>query len=476
MRDSVESHARYPTVKAARDGVELMTIIKELSHTYEGHNKVDDQVHDVLKKFYSRTQGARESLQKYYEGTVAFVESIKSMGISLSQELVVTDNARSNEREAATEEDRHAATERAIAMAFISGASGKYAEYHKHLRNCHLDGHDNYPKTIHEAYNILQRREVDGGVSHGGDNRVAFVNNGATSSVTSTARRFQTPRSCFRCHSVEHLIAACPHPEDYQPPAIVASQEGAAGSGANSTAASGGASGAVMATQGIAGGESASYAFAHHSINIPETGVLLDNQSTVDLFWNKKMLTNIRTVPTWMHVKCNAGTVKTNMMGDLAGYGPVWWHPEGLANILSMSQVIDKGFEVEFVMRGVERPMFVVYKPDGARREFVRTESGLYMCNELAQQNGVALVSTVAGNRTNYTHDDYLRAVRARELQIMIGRPSTKDFIRIVLGNQLPNCPVTKADILAAEDIFGPDVGSLKGKTTRRPPSKVKPW
>jgi hypothetical protein len=62
-----------------------------------------------------------------------------------------------------------------------------------------------------------------------------------------------------------------------------------------------------------------------------------------------------------MHVKCNAGTVKTNMMGDLAGYGPVWWHPDGLANILSMSQVIGKGFEVEFVMRGVERPMFVVY-------------------------------------------------------------------------------------------------------------------
>jgi hypothetical protein len=181
-------------------------------------------------------------------------------------------------------------------------------------------------------------------------------------------------------------------------------------------------------------------------------------------------------VPTWMHVKCNAGTVKTNMMGDLAGYGPVWWHPDGLANILSMAQVIDKGFEVEFVMRGVERSMFVVYKPDGARREFVRTESGLYMCDELAQQNGVALVSTVAGNRTNYTNDDYLRAVRARELQITIGRPSTKDFIRIVLGNQLPNCPVTKADILAAEDIFGPDIGSLKGKTTRRPPSKVKPW
>jgi hypothetical protein len=73
------------------------------------------------------------------------------------------------------------------------------------------------------------------------------------------------------------------------------------------------------------------------------------------------------------------------------------------------------------------------------------------------------LVNTVAANKGNYTHDDYLKAVRARELQIKIGRPRTKHFLKIVTTNQLPNCPVTRADILAAEHIFGPDVGSLKG-------------
>ena len=50
----------------------------------------------------------------------------------------------------------------------------------------------------------------------------------------------------------------------------------------------------------------------------------------------------------------------------------------------------------------------------------------------------------------------------------MIGRPSTRTFLDIVNKNLLPNCPINQQDILAANEIFGPDVGSLKGKTVRQ--------
>ena len=37
----------------------------------------------------------------------------------------------------------------------------------------------------------------------------------------------------------------------------------------------------------------------------------------------------------------------------------------------------------------------------------------------------------------------------------------------------IPNCPVTKGDILRAENIFGKNVGSLQGKTTRKKMPRV---
>ena len=83
------------------------------------------------------------------------------------------------------------------------------------------------------------------------------------------------------------------------------------------------------------------------------------------------------------------------------------------------------------------------------------------------------MVNTVATNKSKYTNADYLMAIAAHKLQVKIGNPSTRDFITIVTNNMLPNCPITKADILTAEHIFGRDVGSIKGKTVRHPPCHV---
>jgi len=58
-------------------------------------------------------------------------------------------------------------------------------------------------------------------------------------------------------------------------------------------------------------------------------------------------------------------------------------------------------------------------------------------------------------------------------MQDVVGRPSTEDFIKYVEGNMIPNCNITRQAILRTEVIFGPNLGSVKGKTTRHPMEHV---
>ncbi len=76
-----------------------------------------------------------------------------------------------------------------------------------------------------------------------------------------------------------------------------------------------------------------------------------------------------------------------------------------------------------------------------------------------------SLVNTVSENKARYTHSDYLRAVHSRTMKRRIGNPSIAKYMDLITKGQLPNCNVTRQDIVNAEDIFGPDTWSLQGNT-----------
>jgi hypothetical protein len=69
-------------------------------------------------------------------------------------------------------------------MKFIRGTNQQYSDYLTNLRNSFLDGIDNYPLTLHAAYNILQRCESEQTFIQSSGDGVAFANVGSGSGGT----------------------------------------------------------------------------------------------------------------------------------------------------------------------------------------------------------------------------------------------------------------------------------------------------
>ena len=67
--------------------------------------------------------------------------------------------------------------------------------------------------------------------------------------------------------------------------------------------------------------------------------LLLDSQSTTDIFGDKSKLQNIKSTGTRLFLKTNGGTLVTNKKGYLPGYGEVWYHQKAITNILSLNNV-----------------------------------------------------------------------------------------------------------------------------------------
>ena len=114
------------------------------------------------------------------------------------------------------------------------------------------------------------------------------------------------------------------------------------------------------------------------------------------------------------------------MIGDLTGYGMVWYNPNSIANILSLCCIATKYHAMYDSQGGGSNPndpdgggLFMVTKPDSTVFEFKASLGGLYFLDTKCTLT--VLVNTVANNKAKYTNQDYLKALAARQLQIKIG-------------------------------------------------------
>ena len=138
----------------------------------------------------------------------------------------------------------------------------------------------------------------------------------------------------------------------------------------------------------------------HPKTGLPITWIIIDTGSTANIFCNRELLHDIHKVGRKLKVRCNAGVVELDEMGYFGDYPePVWFNPNGIANILSHHNV-NKHYYVEYLSGEEDR--FIVQMGE-QKVEFLPTEKGLYFVDwNVVKQNGwVTMIQTVKGQKPN---------------------------------------------------------------------------
>jgi len=66
-----------------------------------------------------------------------------------------------------------------------------------------------------------------------------------------------------------------------------------------------------------------------------------------------------------------------------------------------------------------------------------------------------------------FTNREIDSAEKARRLYVILGRPSEESFELMIKKGKIINNPVSVTDFRFAKNIYGKDLGVIKGKTVR---------
>ena len=198
--------------------------------------------------------------------------------------------------------------------------------------------------------------------------------------------------------------------------------------------------------------------------------MLLDSASSAHVFCNEKMVDSAWNADESLALATNGGPFCASRKGRVPKCDDAWVSKDSMTNVFSLALLTDK-FRV--TMDSAVENAFNVHTPYGVLKfgqgpedahctkpnEFIGRTQQEPMMGHFPQ--------TVADNARFYSQRQISRAKTARDLLHATGCPSVADLKTILKMNGIANCPITLDDVNIAEKICGPDVASLKGKTTR---------
>ena len=162
IRTRLQALDTYNDMHTASDGLRLLVAIKDLMYNVQEQKYVPLSIHLAKRQFFLLSQG-RNTVGEYYEQFKNQTDVLDHIGAGIGDDDAITKQVLWSQGiniDDATEAQKDAAEIQGIewylALAFLMGSDrSRFGRLLEKLENDFTAGHDNYPKTLTNAYNML---------------------------------------------------------------------------------------------------------------------------------------------------------------------------------------------------------------------------------------------------------------------------------------------------------------------------------
>ena len=529
LQDKMKQDTDWVTVSTSYDPLTLYRLIERTVLAQTEDQYPFATVYEQEIAFFSFRQETIPNAQ-WYERFNTKVDVSEAIGVTRQHKALLEYVAQethtaafdtlSDDQKLAVRED---AEERYLAYAFLKQSGKQHATLKTDLQNDFTTGDNRYPKNRQQTLHLLDKYSKTTVIKPPQSEGTAFAQKGGKGGggdkTKGTSKGGQKPfdkdywadKKCFKCDKMGHPASHCQQDDDDDKSrasqaksvkkltkdfkdmkkAFAQMQEATSDISSDSEPEDGDSHFQFAAT---------GFQFAQLSPEFEpriaklfkqshpgkvgldlRNVILLDSQSTMDLFCNRSMVQKTFKSSHVMRLHSNGGEMNISKKATMAGYHQdVWFSKNAITNIIALSNVI-KQYKVTY---DSDDQAFVVHRePHGKpNMEFRMHESGLHYFDPSDEEFSFVttpkdvdhgFVSTVNANKEGFTKRQIKRAETARTLYTTLSYPSWTDFRWIVRSNQIKDCPVTVEDVDNAMTIWGKNISALKGKTTRSKPSPV---